>query len=61
MKLMDKATHDKLKQAVKDGKITQKQHDKMPPALLLGIVKKGGNGAKKKKATKKPKGKKGKK
>ena len=46
---MDKATHDKLKQAVKDGKITQKQHDKMPPALLLGIIKKGGNGAKKSK------------
>ena len=49
MKGMDKATHDKLKQAVKDGKITQKQHDKMPPALLLGIIKKGGNGAKKSK------------
>jgi len=59
MKVMDKATHEKLKQAVKDGKITQKQHDKMPAALLLGIVKRGGNGAKKK-STKKG-GKKGKK
>lgn len=60
---MDTATHNKLKQAVKDGKITQKQHDKMPPALLLGIIKKGGNGAKKKKAPAKKgmKGKKGKK
>tara|TARA_R110000765_G_scaffold223057_5_gene327207 strand:- start:2334 stop:2504 length:171 start_codon:yes stop_codon:yes gene_type:complete len=51
-----------LKKAVKDGLITQKQYDKMPEALLLGIVKRGGNGGKKKK-TKKPKkkGKKGKK
>tara|TARA_R110002096_G_scaffold50601_1_gene132664 strand:+ start:5299 stop:5475 length:177 start_codon:yes stop_codon:yes gene_type:complete len=37
-----------LKKAVKDGLITQKQYDKMPEALLLGIVKKGGNGGKKK-------------
>ena len=50
-----------LKKAVKDGKITQKQYDKMPQKLLEGIVKKGGNGAKKKKAPAKPKkGKKGK-
>ena len=55
MKDMDKATHDKLVKAVKDGLITQKQHDKMPAALLLGIIKKGGNGGSKKK---KPKGKK---
>lgn len=55
MKPMDKATHDKLVKAVKDGLITQKQHDKMPAALLLGIIKKGGNGGRKKK---KPKGKK---
>ena len=38
-----------LKKAVKDGKITQKQLDKMPEKMLLGLVKKGGNGAKKKK------------
>ena len=38
-----------LKKAVKDGKITQKQLDKMPEKLLIGLVKKGGNGAKKKK------------
>lgn len=55
MKPMDKATHDKLVKAVKDGLITQKQHDKMPAALLLGIIKKGCNGGRKKK---KPKGKK---
>ena len=42
-----------LKKAVKDGKITQKQYDKMPQKLLEGIVKKGGNGAKKKAAPKK--------
>ena len=52
---MDKATHDKLVKAVKDGLITQKQHDKMPPALLLGIIKKGGNGGKKGKKGKKKK------
>jgi hypothetical protein len=46
-----------LKKAVKDGLISQKQYDKMPEKLLLGIVKRGGNGGKK---TKK-KGKKGKK
>lgn len=33
---------------LKDGKITQKQFDKMGDGLLKGIVKKGGNGAKKK-------------
>tara|TARA_R110000787_G_scaffold175689_1_gene288067 strand:+ start:4940 stop:5110 length:171 start_codon:yes stop_codon:yes gene_type:complete len=55
MKDMDKATHAKLLKAVKDGLITQKQHDKMPAALLLGIIKRGGNGSKKKKTTKKKK------
>ena len=49
----------KLQKAVKDGLITQKQYDKMPEALLLGIVKRGGNKGKKKKHKKK--GKKGKK
>ena len=51
------ANKKKLEKAVKDGLITKKQMDKMPEALLLGIVKRGGNGGKK---TKK-KGKKGKK
>jgi hypothetical protein len=60
MKEMSKAEHDKISKAVKDGLITQKQHDKMPAKLLLGIIKKGGNGAGKKKKPKK-KGKKGKK
>lgn len=44
-----------LKKAVKDGLITQKQYDKMPEALLLGIVKRGGNSGKKKKGKKKKK------
>ena len=34
---------------LKDGKITKKQFDAMPDGLLKGIIKKGGNGAKKKK------------
>ena len=33
---------------LKDGKITQNQYDKLSDGLLKGIVKKGGNGAKKK-------------
>jgi len=33
---------------LKDGKITQKQFDKMSDGLLKGIIKKGGNGGKKK-------------
>ena len=49
-----------LQKAVKDGLISQKQYDKMPEALLMGIVKRGGNSGKKKKHKKK-KGKKGKK
>ena len=49
-----------LQKAVKDGLISQKQYDKMPEALLMGIVKRGGNAGKKKKHKKK-KGKKGKK
>tara|TARA_R100000654_G_scaffold26188_1_gene49711 strand:- start:1043 stop:1255 length:213 start_codon:yes stop_codon:yes gene_type:complete len=31
----------KIKKALKDGKITKKQYDKLPEGLLLGIVKKG--------------------
>ena len=38
-----------IKKAVKEGLITQKQMDKMSEGLLLGIIKKGGNGGKKKK------------
>ena len=32
-----------LKKAVKDGIITQKQYDKLPEKMLLGLVKAGGN------------------
>tara|TARA_R110001592_G_scaffold103962_1_gene292596 strand:+ start:985 stop:1188 length:204 start_codon:yes stop_codon:yes gene_type:complete len=31
----------KIKKALKDGQITKKQYNKLPDALLLGIVKKG--------------------
>lgn len=49
-----------LQKALKDGLLTQKQYDKLPEKLLLGIVKsKKGGGKKKKKAAPK-KGKKGK-
>tara|TARA_R110002096_G_scaffold29422_5_gene88523 strand:- start:5515 stop:5712 length:198 start_codon:yes stop_codon:yes gene_type:complete len=34
---------EKLKKAVKDGLITQKQYDKLPEKMLEGLVKKGGN------------------
>jgi len=44
-----KANENMLKKAVKDGKITQKQLDKMPEKMLIGLVKKGGNGKLKKK------------
>ena len=43
------ANKKKLEKAVKDGLITKKQMDKMSEGLLLGIVKKGGNGKKGKK------------
>ena len=33
-----------LKKALKDGLITKKQYDKLPPKMLEGLVKKGGNG-----------------
>lgn len=56
MKEMSKADHAKISKAVKDGLITQRQHDKMPAGLLLGIIKRGGNkGSKGKKKTKKGK------
>ena len=38
-----KANEDKIKKALKDGKITKKQVEKMPEGLVLGIIKKGGN------------------
>lgn len=38
-----------LKDAVKDGKISQKQLEKMPEKMLIGLVKKGGNKGSKKK------------
>jgi len=53
-----------LKKALSDGLLTQKQYDKLPQALLEGIVRsKRGGGKKKKKAKAKAnvKGKKGKK
>lgn len=50
------------KKALDDGLLTKKQYDKLPSALLDGIIKsKKGGGKKKKKAPAKPKkGKKGK-
>ena len=50
---MSKADHAKISKAVKDGLITQKQHDKMPAGLLLGIIKRGGNAGRKSKKGKK--------
>ncbi len=55
---MTKEEHTKIAKAVKDGLITQKQHDKMPAALLLGIIKRGGNKGSKSKKGKKSGGKK---
>ena len=37
-----------LKKALKDGLITKKQYDKLPPKMLEGLVKKGGNAGLKK-------------
>lgn len=51
-----KANEKMLKDAVKDGKISQKQLEKMPEKMLIGLVKKGGNhGNKKKRKSKKGK------
>ena len=33
-----------VQKALKEGKITKKQYDKLPDALLLGIAKKGDGG-----------------
>ena len=48
----------KIQKAVKDGLISQKQYDKMPDGLLLGIIKRGGNKGSKKGGARKgqPKG-----
>tara|TARA_R110000822_G_scaffold51664_2_gene134256 strand:- start:1836 stop:2039 length:204 start_codon:yes stop_codon:yes gene_type:complete len=35
------STNPIIKKALKDGKISKKQYDKLPDALLLGIAKKG--------------------
>jgi hypothetical protein len=39
MKGMTKEQHTKFNKAVKDGILTQKQHDKLPPKLLEAIIK----------------------
>ena len=39
MKPMTKNQHEKFKKAVKDGIISQKQHDNLPAQLLEAIVK----------------------
>ena len=40
-KYSSKSNEDKIKAAVKSGKISKKQFEKLPEALLMGIVKKG--------------------
>ena len=40
MKPMTKDQHTKFTKAVKDGIITKKQHDNLPPQLLEAILKK---------------------
>lgn len=45
----DKKRDPAVVKGLKDGKITQKQFDKMSDGLLKGIIKKGGNGGGKKK------------
>ena len=36
-----KSNEDKIKKALKEGKISKKQFDKLPEKLLLGIAKRG--------------------
>lgn len=36
---MTKEQHAKFSKAVKEGKLSQKQHDKLPPKLLEAILK----------------------
>jgi len=40
MNNMNEKQHDMFSQAVKDGILTKKQHDKLPPKLLEAIIKK---------------------
>jgi len=40
MKPMTKQQHDKFLKAEKDGIITRKQHNSLPPQLLEAIIKK---------------------
>ena len=40
-KYSSKSNEDKIKSAVKSGKISKAQFEKLPEALLMGIVKKG--------------------
>ena len=39
MKPMTKQEHDMFNKAVKDGMLTKKQHDNLPPHLLKAIIK----------------------
>tara|TARA_R100001086_G_scaffold243116_1_gene171619 strand:- start:14428 stop:14634 length:207 start_codon:yes stop_codon:yes gene_type:complete len=39
---MSKADHEMFKKAVKQGILTQKQHNSLPAGLLKGIIKKKG-------------------
>jgi len=51
MKEMTKAQHDKFNKAVKEGILTQKQHNNLPAPLLEAIIKskkKNGNKTKSK-------------
>ena len=41
VKALGKKDGDRVYKAFKDGKISKKQYEKMPPHFLLGIVKKG--------------------
>ena len=47
----------KIVKALKDGQISKKQYEKMPEALLLGIIKKGDKKGGIKEKRKKPSGK----
>tara|TARA_R100000278_G_scaffold120960_1_gene103935 strand:- start:1697 stop:1879 length:183 start_codon:yes stop_codon:yes gene_type:complete len=48
MKPMTKEQHEKFKKAVKDGLITEKQHNSLPANLLEAILKSKMKGKKKK-------------
>ena len=48
MAKMTKQQHEKFKKAVKDGKITEKQHNSLPVHLLEAIVKSKSKAKKKK-------------